>query len=113
MCRVLRSVALLVVLKCQKLQYRALKEMGHYATKSLKTICLRPENLSGEPASPSGATREALRSRPRPRFLAGGVLEYRPYCTFSELRPRSGLEVLSGHLPATTCPRAKALDCNM
>ena len=35
------------------------------------------------------------------------------YCTFSELRPRSGLEVLSGRILRCALPRVKTLGCSV
>jgi hypothetical protein len=37
---------------------------------------IRIAHKKGAPNRASAATHQALRSRPRPRFLAGGVLEY-------------------------------------
>jgi hypothetical protein len=75
---------------------------------------IRIAHKKGAPNRASAATHQALRSRPRPRFLAGGVLEYwsiavLQYCAFSELRPRSGLEVLSGRVLLCDSPRAEGL----
>ena len=42
----------------------------------------------------------------RAEFWSTGVSEY---CAFSELRPRSGLEVLSGRISRPRDPGAKAL----
>ena len=47
---------------------------------------------------PGEALRTRPRRRPRPRIQARGVMELGvlKYCALSELRPRSGLEMLSG-----------------
>jgi hypothetical protein len=84
MCRVLRSVALLVVLNCQKLQYRALKEMGHYATKSLAHHGLASEAaLHGFPPNRHSrflTSSSAVASSRTPRRISLGMQAANPSC---------------------------------
>jgi hypothetical protein len=63
-------------------------------------VCLKNIQLGNRPSRRDPLDRfprEALRSRPRPRILAGGSFGVLECCALSELHPASaGLGVLSG-----------------